>query len=123
MANIRKIFDEGKLDNGKSVGKLSPSAFPGHEEFNGGGSKNPNLSLHNSYSTTGEDINKIASSMKGSAARDKILPKNIKKAPQSPAFSKEFAQGLPDSGGKWSNLDMQTLGTTYRQFLDGLIKK
>ncbi len=123
MANIRKIFDEGKLDNGKSVGKLSPSSYPDHEAFNSGGSKNPELSLHKSYSITGEDLNKIASNMKGSAARDKILPKNIKKAPQSPAFAKDFAKGLPDSGGKWSNLDVQTLGQTYNEFLNSLVKK
>jgi hypothetical protein len=115
--NIRKIFESGKLANGKKVGSLSPSAYSGHFLY-----KN-HPSLHEKGdSATGKNLKAITDAIKGSADLKSILPKNI---PDTPLFNDskyagQYAPVNPLSGGTYSNLDPQTLGLTYDKFLNGL---
>lgn len=115
--NIRKIYETGKLANGKKVGSLSPTAYSGHYLY-----KN-HPSLHEKGdSATGKNLKAITDAIKGSGDIKSILPKNI---PGTPRFDdiKYYAQYAPVnplSNGTFSNLDQQTLGLTYDKFLNSL---
>jgi len=115
--NIRKIFESGKLANGKKVGSLSPSAYSGHYLY-----KNQ-LSIHEKGdSATGKNLKAITDAIKGSGDLKSILPKNIPGVPKFDdiKYYAQYAPVNPLSGGTYSNLDQQTLGLTYDKFLNGL---
>jgi len=115
--NIRKIFESGKLANGKKVGSLSPTAYSGHYLY-----KN-HPSLHEKGdSAHGRNLKAITDAIKGSADLKSILPKNIPAAPKFDdiKYVAQYASVNPLSNGTYSNLDPQTLGLTYDKFLNGL---
>jgi hypothetical protein len=115
--NIRKIYESGKLANGKKVGSLSPTAYPDHSLF-----KN-NQSLHEKGdSATGKNLKAITDAIKGSGDLKKILPKNIPGVPRFDdiKYYAQYAPVNPLSNGTFSNLDQQTLGLTYDKFLNAL---